>query len=111
MPSPRPTNKTAPSGSLRESACATAIAGNRCPPVPPPEINTRMPDPAHLFALDGDVHEYPQRKQGDREGRTTIAYEGQRDPGRGKRNRHSGDVDKCLERDPGCDPASNQRTE
>src|SRR5438309_9681204 len=100
MPSRRPANRTVASGSFRDSACATAIAGNKCPPVPPPEINTRMPYPSHLLALSRNVHQYADREQRDRQRRATITDEGQRNAGGRQRDRDRRDVDERLEGDP-----------
>src|SRR5436853_4655155 len=105
MPPRRPTYRSLLSGSLCDSACATAIAGNKCPPVPPPEINTRMPYPSHLLVLSRNVHQYADRAQRDRQGGATVADERQRDTGRRQRHRHRRDVDQRLERDPGRHPA------
>src|ERR1700704_1070437 len=108
IPSRRPANRTVASGSFRDSACATAIAGNKCPPVPPPEINTRMPYPSHLLALGRNVHQYADRQQCDRERGAAIADERERYPGRRQRHRHRRDVDERLEGDPGRDAAGKQ---
>src|SRR5438105_8184444 len=111
MPPRRPTYRRMLSGALRESACATAIAGNKCPPVPPPEINTRMSNPSHLLALRRDVQQYADGAQRDGQRRATITYEGQGNAGRGQRHRDSRDVDQRLDRDPGGDAAGEERAE
>src|SRR5438876_3174017 len=111
IPSRRPAKRMAASGSFRDSACATAIAGNKCPPVPPPEINSRMSYPSHLLALGRNVHQYADRQQRDRKRGATIADERERNPGRRQCHRDGRDVDECLEGDPGRDAAGEQRPE
>src|SRR5207247_7667926 len=101
IPSRRPANRTAASGSFRDSACATAIAGNKCPPVPPPEINTRMPYPSHLLGLGRNVHQYADRQQRDRKGGAPVADERQRDTGCRQGHRHPRNADRRLESKPG----------
>src|SRR5919204_2396374 len=111
MPPRRPTYRRLGSDAFGDSAWATAIAGNKCPPVPPPEINTRMPDPSHLRVLRRNVDQYADGGQGDRQRRATITDERQGDPGRWQRYRDGPDVDQRLERDPGGDAAGQQRAE
>src|SRR2546430_6668980 len=111
MPSRRPANRIEASGSFRDSACATAIAGNKCPPVPPPEIKTRMPYPSHLLALGRNVHQYADRQQRDRKRGAAIADEREGNPGRRQRHGDGRDVDECLEGDPGGDAAGEQGPE
>src|SRR5438270_12862412 len=111
MPPRRPTYRRMLSGALRESACATAIAGNKCPPVPPPEINTRMSNPSHLLALRRDVQQYADGAQRDGQRRATITDEGQGNAGRGQRHRDSRDVDERVGRVPGGDGAGEESAE
>src|SRR2546421_5648223 len=111
MPPRRPTYRRMLSGAFRDSACATAIAGNKCPPVPPPEINTRMPDPSHLFGLSRNVDEYADRQQGDGQRGTTVTDKGQWHARGWERYGDGGDVHQRLERDPGGHATGEQRAE
>src|SRR5207248_10685562 len=111
MPPRRPTYSSVLSGSLCDSACATAIPGAKCPPVPPPAINTRMPYPSHLLVLGRNVHQYADRPQRYRQGGAPVADERQRDTGCRQGHRDRRDVDERLESDPGRHPAREQRAE
>src|ERR1019366_2711531 len=125
-PPPRlPTRSTAPSGSAARNSSATASAGIRCPPVPPPAINVRTtespltyhPREAALLqgprapALRRHVAEYPHLGQVHHQGGAPVADEGERDAGGRDQHGHRGDVDEGLYADPGGDPAGEQRPE
>src|SRR3984893_4696958 len=106
-PPARPSIKREASGCSTRNACATASAGRTCPPVPPPEISSRITSPPSiplLDALGGDVEQHAGRRHGYGERGPSIADEGQGHPGDGNRVRHRPHVEQRLERDPGGDP-------
>src|SRR5439155_10236684 len=69
----RPTSRTAPLGSSARNARATASAGYRCPPVPPPAIKRRI-----------TLTIVPQRRT------RAVAGDAQQDPDRGQRRGERG---------------------
>src|SRR5207249_213337 len=72
-PPMRPTSRTAPLGSSARNARATASAGYRCPPVPPPAIKRRI-----------TLTIVPQRRT------RAVAGDAQQDPDRGQRRGERG---------------------
>src|SRR5579859_2871814 len=99
-----PTISTAPPACSARKACATASAGIRWPPVPPPEIKSRIEPPERLLvALGRDVEEHPDGGQEDDHRSSTVADEGQGDAGGGDGVGDRPHVDQRLDRDPGRD--------
>src|SRR5919201_5440918 len=111
-----PTRRISAAGSSARSARATASAGIRCPPVPPPEINSRIRPPSIAEqglrrALRGDVEQYPDRRQAGRHRATTVRDQWERHARDGKSVGDRGHVDEGLKRDPGCDRRGEHQTE
>src|SRR4029077_11988697 len=106
-PPTRPTRRTAPSGSSARNARATASAGNRCPPVPPPAIKSLITTPIvaerRARPVAGDAQEHADRGKGGRQRGAAVAEERKRDPGDRQGVGDGRHVEKRLERDPGGD--------
>src|SRR5579864_415110 len=103
-PPRRPTSRTAPSGSSSRNACATASAGYRCPPVPPPAIRsliclTILPQ-SGTRAVAGDAQQQSDRRQRGRHRGAAVAEKGQRHARDGERVGHGRHVEQRLEGDP-----------
>src|SRR5512144_1176645 len=94
MPRSAPTSTASASGRASRSACASASAGIRWPPVPPPAKRTftaslpRRPPGAPLAHAD----EHPRRNERDEQTRSAVGHEGKRDPGGGEHGQGHADV-------------------
>src|SRR5487761_911218 len=97
----RPTSSTAPSGASARNACATASAGYRCPPVPPPAIKSLISPPERRScATSGDAEQHPDRRQRGRDSRAAVAEERQRHACDGQRVGHGRHVQQRFKADP-----------
>src|SRR5216683_260963 len=100
-PPRRPTRSTGPSGSSARNARATASAGYRCPPVPPPAIKSLIcPPERRSCATSGDAEQDADRRQGGRQRRSAIAEERQRHPRDGQGVGHRRHVQQRFKGDP-----------
>src|ERR1700758_2275585 len=114
-PPDRPTMRTAPSGSSARYARATASAGNRCPPVPPPAIKSLITTPIvaerRSRPVPRDAQEHADRGQRGRQRGAAVAEERKRDPGDRQGVGHSRHVEQRLEGDPGGDRRGERHAE
>src|SRR5690242_2310103 len=114
-PPARPTRSTAPSGSSPRNARATASAGYRCPPVPPPAIKSLIRPPIvpqrRTRPVAGDAQQDADGGQLRRQRGAAVAEEGQRDACDRQRVGYGGHVQQRLERDPGRDRSGQRHPE
>src|SRR6266513_900385 len=127
-PPARPTSSTSPDGSWAlappgwaelnsaRSARATASAGNRCPPVPPPAIKRRIFPLSRVRvgpcrALAGDAQQHADRSQRAGQRRASVTEERQRHAGHRERVGDGGHVEQRLEGDPGGDRGGERDAE
>src|SRR5579872_3303014 len=110
-----PTRSTEPSGLSARNARATASAGNRWPPVPPPVIKSlirltivpqRRPRPAAR-----DAQQHSDAGEGGGQRRAAIAEERQRHAGDRKGVGHGRHVEQGLEGDPRRDRGRQRHAE
>src|SRR5438309_5474045 len=103
-PPARPTRSTAPSGSSARNARATASAGNRCPPVPPPAIKslitTSIVPQRRAGAVARDAEHHADRREGGGERGAPVAEKRQRHAGDGECVGHGRHVEQGLEGGP-----------
>src|SRR5213594_2292739 len=114
-PPARPTRSTAPPGSSTRNARATASAGNRCPPVPPPAIKSLITTPIvpqrRTRALAGDAEQDADRGQRRGERRAAVAEKRQGHAGDRQRVGDGCHVEQRLEGDPGGDRGRQRHAE
>src|SRR5262245_8358113 len=94
-----PTKTTRAAGSRRLSSSATAMPGNRWPPVPPAAMRNAEAKPPSSIRVLGHVEHEPHREERDEQRRAARADEGERDPLRGQKAQHHADVDERLQHD------------
>src|SRR5438552_10035395 len=111
----RPTSRTAPSGSSARNARATASAGNRCPPVPPPAIKslitTSIVPQRRARAVARDAEHHADRREGGGERGAPVAEKRQRHAGAGECAGHGRHVEQGLEGDPRRDGRGERHAE
>src|SRR6202171_3734132 len=111
-PPVRPTRSSAPSGSSARNARATASAGNRCPPVPPPAINSLICSPQRRScATPGDEKQNTTRRKLGRHRRPAVAEERQRYSRDGQGVGHRRHVQQRFKADPRRDRSSEPDAE
>src|SRR6266581_8129632 len=114
-PPERPTRSSAPWGSSARNARATASAGNRCPPVPPPAIKslitTSIVPQRRARAMARDAEHDADPREGGGERGAPVAEKRQRHAGDGKRVGHGRHVEQGLEGDPRCDGSGERHAE
>src|SRR5438034_10256740 len=110
-PPARPKRRTAPPGSSTRNARATASAGYRCPPVPPPAIKSLITAPIvsqrGARTVARDAQENAHGRERGRERGAAVAEKRQRDASDRKRVGDRGHVEQRLE----CDPRRDRGRE
>src|SRR4030088_2717147 len=97
----RPTSSREPSGVSPRNACATASAGYRCPPVPPPAINSLIRFSKYRSCpTAGDAEQHTHSRESRRDRRAAIAEERERHAGDGQRVGHRRHVQQRFKADP-----------
>src|SRR5437764_2910681 len=114
-PPSRPTSRTAPSGCSTRNARATASAGYRWPPVPPPAIKSLITTPIvpqrGTRPVAGDAQQDAYAREGRGQGGPAVAEERQRHACDGQRVGHGGHVQQRFEGDPGGDRGRERHAE
>src|SRR5437773_2364549 len=114
-PPARPTSRPAPPGSSTRNARATASAGYRCPPVPPPAIKSLITasivSQCRTRAVAGDAEQDPHGRESGRQGGAAVAEERKRHARDRQGVGDRGHVQQRLEGDPGRDRGRESHAE
>src|SRR2546422_9213835 len=98
IPRSVPTSTTSLSVPRDIHSCAIAIAGNTCPPVPPPAISnfTWRFRSSCFYCLLRNIQQHASRQQHDEQTRSAIADERQRNPLRRHHSKHHREINQRL---------------